>query len=205
MLHELGHNLNLAHSGEGGAEYADQSGYMGYSYGNDDVPKMCYNAAKSWQLGWYQDKHKTVNPLVTGWEGYMVGIVDYNIAMNGESVLLQVDTGSSTDYYVNYNRAAGFNSETQEGVDQLMVVTQGSGYSQSWLVSKMNPGESYTIANFGGTSSSVTITLVSVNTTGPYNVARVKVLATTPPPTPPTPAPTRAPTVAKITGNRKPK
>ena len=30
QMHELGHNLNLAHSGEG-ATYDDQSGMMGYS------------------------------------------------------------------------------------------------------------------------------------------------------------------------------
>jgi len=28
QLHELGHNLNLGHSGEGSQAYDDQSGYM---------------------------------------------------------------------------------------------------------------------------------------------------------------------------------
>ena len=31
QLHEIGHNINLAHSGEGGSTYADQSGMMGFS------------------------------------------------------------------------------------------------------------------------------------------------------------------------------
>ena len=50
-MHEVGHNLGLAHSNEGGGEYEDQSGMMGYSYDCDDCPKMCFNGPKSWQLG----------------------------------------------------------------------------------------------------------------------------------------------------------
>ncbi len=33
-------NLGFAHSGEGTAQYADQSGMMGYSYSNDEGPVM---------------------------------------------------------------------------------------------------------------------------------------------------------------------
>jgi hypothetical protein len=39
QIHELGHNFGYAHSNEGSATYADQSGLMGYSYGQDDGPK----------------------------------------------------------------------------------------------------------------------------------------------------------------------
>ena len=38
-MHEVGHNLGYAHSGEGSA-YDDQSGMMGYSYGQDEGPVM---------------------------------------------------------------------------------------------------------------------------------------------------------------------
>jgi hypothetical protein len=50
QMHEIGHNLNLAHAGEGSQQYANQSGMMGYSSSSDDDPKRCFNAAKSWQL-----------------------------------------------------------------------------------------------------------------------------------------------------------
>ena len=46
QMHEVGHNLGLAHSGEGTNEYADNSGMMGYSYSQDEGPKMCFNGAK---------------------------------------------------------------------------------------------------------------------------------------------------------------
>ena len=42
QVHELGHNLNLAHSGMGSDEYGDKSGMMGYSYEYDDLPYMCF-------------------------------------------------------------------------------------------------------------------------------------------------------------------
>ena len=37
QMHEVGHSLNLAHSGHDGNAYGDQSGYMGYSYVNDEI------------------------------------------------------------------------------------------------------------------------------------------------------------------------
>jgi hypothetical protein len=39
-MHEIGHNLDFAHSGEGTETYADQSGMMGYSYSDDEGPVM---------------------------------------------------------------------------------------------------------------------------------------------------------------------
>jgi hypothetical protein len=61
--------LGLHHAGEGGSEYADKSGFMGYSYGYDEFElsghktKMCYNPAKSWQLGWYDTDSPEISPL----------------------------------------------------------------------------------------------------------------------------------------------
>jgi hypothetical protein len=138
-----------------------------------------------------------VNPLETGWEGNMVGIVDYVRASN-ERVLLQLHVpGSTTDYYIKYNRAIIFNSGTSKGQSELIVTSQGGSgadYSAALLLSKVNEGESYVISNFGGTSESVTIEFVNIDLTGPYFVARVRVSgpATIPKPTsapPPTPAP----------------
>jgi len=40
QMHEIGHNLNFAHSGEGTEVYGDQSGMMGYSYSDDEGPVM---------------------------------------------------------------------------------------------------------------------------------------------------------------------
>ena len=42
QIHEVGHNLNLNHSGKGSEEYGDKSCMMGYSYDEDDIPYMCF-------------------------------------------------------------------------------------------------------------------------------------------------------------------
>ena len=62
QMHEVGHNLGLAHSGES-ATYDDQSGMMGYSYNQDEGPVMCFNGVKSWQLDWYPNGRETITPL----------------------------------------------------------------------------------------------------------------------------------------------
>lgn len=84
QLHELGHNLNLAHSGEGTNAYGDQSGMMGYSYSTDEGPIMCFNPAKSWQLGWYDGRYATVDPLSQTWSGKLIGVTDYQSAAPGK-------------------------------------------------------------------------------------------------------------------------
>ncbi|KAL3761422.1 hypothetical protein ACHAWU_007381 [Discostella pseudostelligera] len=81
QMHEIGHNLGYADSNEGGASYADQAGMMGYSYGQDDGPTMCFNAAKSWQTQWYVSKSTTVHPSAgTCYEGKLYGVADFSNA-----------------------------------------------------------------------------------------------------------------------------
>jgi hypothetical protein len=52
VVHEMGHNYGLSHSGEKRSndgsfdEYGDQSGMMGYSYASAGAPQMCFNGAK---------------------------------------------------------------------------------------------------------------------------------------------------------------
>lgn len=41
QVHEVGHNLNVAHTGEGNDEYGDETGLMGIGYIADDT-RACY-------------------------------------------------------------------------------------------------------------------------------------------------------------------
>lgn len=59
-MHEIGHNLGLRHSNEDGNAYEDQTGMMGTSYPQKNGPVMCFNNAKNWQFGWYENRHTTV-------------------------------------------------------------------------------------------------------------------------------------------------
>jgi hypothetical protein len=57
--HETGHNLKLPHSSQGSNAYGDETGFMGFSYSEDDGPRECYNTVKNWLLGWYEDRQAT--------------------------------------------------------------------------------------------------------------------------------------------------
>jgi hypothetical protein len=134
---------------------------------------MCFNAAKSWQLGWYADKAVTLDKTTnTSYVGVLGGIADYSKSNN--TVLVKLNTGSSTDYYVNYNRKSGFNSGTQEGGNRVTVVRaggEGAGYApQSELLAKLRKGKTYKIRNFDGTRETATIKVHSIGATARVSI-----------------------------------
>lgn len=179
QMHEVGHNLNFGHSGEN-SSYDDQTGVMGYSYGSDDGPRMCFNAAKNAQLGWYDDKTETVTG--TGWTGSLHGISDYG-SSGASTVLLKIE-GRSYDWYVSFNRRSGINSGTKEGANQVLIHRRekGTGYSTSKLMAKRGSGGKYSNNDI----SSYPIQVDSIGTFATVTIGA--------PPAGPTPAPTNAPT-----------
>ena len=82
---------------------------MGISYGKDDQ-RLCYNPAKSYQLGWYDDKVKTIDPLSrdsdddTGQTGMSLftinGVSDYDKNDEALIVLRLEQISSEKDFYI---------------------------------------------------------------------------------------------------------
>jgi len=143
QMHEMGHNLGLAHSGEGSAPYGDQSGCMGTGLYTDDY-SGCFNGAKSWQLGWYTDSYYSFNPTLTYFKRGIVGISDYSTRGGSHSHTVIELVGSSTNFYVAFNRKSGMNSQTLEGGDQVLVTKyKGTGYGASDLVAKLGANQEY--------------------------------------------------------------
>jgi hypothetical protein len=146
QMHEIGHSLNFGHSNENGETYEDGSGNMGASYKSSDRPRMCFNAAKSWQTGWYRDKEVTVGDSLFGvncFDGTLHGIADYDTAT---TVLIKVN-GKQTDVFVDFNARRGMNKGTQEGADQVLVVSRVRGKRDSFAMSdlraKLSEGDSF--------------------------------------------------------------
>ena len=86
LMHEIGHNVGLGHSNEDKA-YGDLTGNMGGTNAEMNGPKKCFNAAMSWQLGWYADAGyvvdiKALKTDVAHWCG-LVGASDHNKRENG--------------------------------------------------------------------------------------------------------------------------
>mmetsp|Transcript_21060 Transcript_21060/g.36224 ORF Transcript_21060/g.36224 Transcript_21060/m.36224 type:complete len:181 (-) Transcript_21060:1173-1715(-) len=171
---------------------------MGLSYTSDDGPKMCFNAAKSWQTGWYSAKSTRVDPsggtnsVADCLEQDLYGIVGYE---NPEAltVLIKInDPSSSTDHYVAFNRKAGFNSGTKEAPDQVTVVKAGiedGSYSESDLMAKLDAGQQYSYKTESGQNVAVKVLSIDLN----ENKTRVIISKdglscnTLPPSPPPTP------------------
>lgn len=190
LLSEIGHNLGLAHAGES-AEYDDQSGMMGYSYPELDGPEMCFNAAKSWQLGWYNARHLTLNRN-EAYYGELGSIVHEN--SDQKPAIIKINSiESSTDLYITFNWANNFNIGTQEGGNQVLVVetgSEGNGYSPSDLLGKQYAGtNTYTLGD-----ETVTVKVTSINTkTGYANVEICYGVCLNPPTRVPTISPTKEP------------
>ncbi len=184
QMHEIGHNLNLAHSGlPGDSVYADKSGMMGFSYRSDDGPIQCFNAAKSYQLGWYKEQTLSVNPIdfIGNAQNFTLnGIADYRKdGFNGDALVsLRLEHDGSQggiDYYIGYNHKKGCNSGTAQ-VPNLVTLfekenpyangTSNSigpdGYGLSRRLAALKEGESMTLENYAGTTSHVTVTVNSI-------------------------------------------
>jgi hypothetical protein len=178
QVHEIGHNINLAHSGEGSLTYGDQTGFMGYSYGLDDQ-QMCYNAANMYQLGWLD----VVNEYTSRPSGSFTLVGHTNFGGGLQAIRLR-GTPSGQDTYVWFNHKTGINVDTREGANQVIVNTRpaGVGYARSLLAAKLSAGGTY---NPGNTYYSVRV--VSIGS------SEAVVTFDLPTPAPVAPPPTNAP------------
>ncbi|KAL3935128.1 MAG: hypothetical protein SGBAC_009290 [Bacillariaceae sp.] len=199
QMHEVGHNLNLGHSGIGSDEYGDQTGVMGYSYKSSETPKLCFNAAKLFQLRWFDDKSVSYTPGQNSWVFdrtiNIASIVDYPTTLSVVLVEI-VQPNLKRNYYIGFNAAKGFNSGVRQAKNQVAV------YEQPWIdgndslrVADLSSGHRHTIANFNGAAGdTLTIDVLSINIAGVAQV-RIQLNRTGPRPTrPPTRPPTRMPT-----------
>ena len=93
------------------------------SYG-DDGPVLCWNAAKSWVIGWYASDSVTVDPSAGAVNYFtLVGVADWanNIYTPGQhKVVLEIlDSSQTQNFYVIYNRAKGPNAGVTFAKDQV--------------------------------------------------------------------------------------
>lgn len=208
QMHELGHNFNLAHSGGlDGATYTDHTGLMGNPLYSDDVGKMCWNAAKTWQIrssngvGWYDDSKILIDPRSGPWSGRLVGIADYDNNPANNPVVVKVETGTATDQFIAFNRAIGVNSQNDQADDQVTVVetgNNGEGYSQSWLKATLAQGQVYTYSNWAGTGQNLVITAITINIGTSPGYADISVCLGSCDTNAPTKSPTAAPTKSRV-------
>jgi len=136
IMHEIGHSLGHHHSGQKGSIYGDDTCMMGTQIYDQIVPRTCFNGAKSWWFDWYSDRHATLTPTSGSAILNMLSIDDY---LNGQAnsddqyTIARIVESNEMDLFVMYNRAEGVNSEVLGHRDQVTIVRQKGGGTQSWL------------------------------------------------------------------------
>jgi hypothetical protein len=156
LMHEVGHNLGMWHSGDRSLtwEYGDESCIMGGGFPTGESgPLVCYNAAKSWQMGWHASRNHIYNVADGVWNGRLIGQVDYaNENDSTSTVFLKLNTApGSDDYYVMFNRVV--ESETTERkIMNLVMIAMAGGEglhgSHSTVVARLGSGESTILPYF---------------------------------------------------------
>lgn len=154
--HELGHNIGLAHAGNGSAEYGDHSSFMG----NPSTSPLA-NAANTAQQEWIGSRM-----LDTGAGSYSLS----PLYTAGATQVLRVEKPDTSEYYyVSYRHASGDDAKLGSAYSDKVSVHKyrGSGYSASTLLTTLAAGEVYTDATNGisirvdaitsGSSAEVTI------------------------------------------------
>lgn len=94
---------------------------MGNPYYEDDVGQMCFNGAKSWQLGWYIDATMTVDPLTDALYSTKSLIMEDLFCLGSKDFKLEL----LTDMYA---EETYWTLESSSG-----MVLSGSGYASSTL------------------------------------------------------------------------
>ena len=107
-------------------------------------------------------------------------------------IVIKVETGTNTDYFVGFNRAAGANAENIEAGDLVTIIetgNNGESYHESQLKGYIGTGEVYTFTNWNGNGQDLVISVGNIDITSNPGTAQVTIskqgtLFETPSPTP---------------------
>jgi len=135
IAHEIGHNLNLRHSGEAGNMYQDTTCLMGFSSSIAGFPASCFNANKNYFLGWYRDR-TIVLDMSESWLGPLVAFVDYDKAEPGQAVIVKI----GDHFFLQYNRARGFNFQSRQNQDEVVIIYNNNSTTSSDLLGGVATG-----------------------------------------------------------------
>lgn len=161
VAHELGHNMNLAHAGQGTQPYGDITGFMGFGIGVTGGPKMCFNAQNHWTLGWFDDRKLSLTQSDLPWGGYLAAFVDYQATAPSQHVLIRIGD-SDVGLYLQFNRAKGINVGTRALPDTVVIVSDDGTVNPTWgiqswqvggiMVGRTDVDPTYIYSKFDGTA-----------------------------------------------------
>ena len=186
---------------------------MGNPLWGDDLGKMCFNAAKNFQLAvgndaWYNEGSGEILIWDSGEDGgtvldtTMVGIAEFDMITDNNPVVIKLETGKDLDYFIGFNRATGPTSQNRFADDLVTIYEAGNNgmsYSYSYLNAHLAKGESHTITKWRGTKLDLTINVLDINIDVVPGYAHLRIVFGDEPTLPPTSLPTAEPTNSRPT------
>ena len=137
---------------------------------------MCFNAQKTYDLGWFTSYHQDFSSSsFTNWGGDLVGFVDRDLAGSRNMIIHLVDEINNKHYFINFNRKRGFNEQTLEGGDTVMIVSKGNDYEPSNLLAMLDSGNQHTLHDFGGKTLNIKVNTIGEDHTLEDGVMRANV------------------------------
>ena len=134
---------------------------MGKEWGEVNDGQKCFNAAKTYYLGWFSDYHGSSTPASSSFSGTLVGINDAtnDEISSGQFVTVKISGSGETDLFMMYNRVEGVNKFLYNIYfrDKVVVVEQNGMGGQSWVRAVLDEGETYSQSNWAGTGNALKI------------------------------------------------
>jgi hypothetical protein len=138
---------------------------------------MCFNPAKTWQLGWFEATGETLAWSRTlGSRTYALVGAGRPTRQAGKYVVVKIPNGT-TDLYVGYNRKIRSNAGVVEDPNEVTIISRavGTGYSSSLKVASLLLGGAYTIPNYLGTGMRLIIRFASRQALGKDTIGQANV------------------------------
>jgi hypothetical protein len=141
---------------------------------------MCFNGAKTWQLGWFSNYHVDLDPTFSiDWTGDLIGFAEKSSASPTDVMIVRIRSSISQDTYIHFNRQIGFNAEARlsNGGDKVLIATRASypDFSTSNLTAILGNSDVHMIPNFHGSSNALFISISSILTNPIPARARVNI------------------------------
>ena len=151
---------------------------MGYSYAVDDQ-RMCFNNAKSWQLGWFSDESTEIG-LNQQYAGKLKGQVNYRNGDTNSKVVVKVlgTNSNNNNFYIGFNHQVKHNTDTAEAGNQVTIQEYtGNAYAVSSIIAKLSANTSWSAPLGCGL---VQVNVGAISTDGDAGLADVTIRYVTP-------------------------